>query len=528
MVGIILRSRAGLKLTALIQSHKRFATHSSQQRCLLFFANRSKFQESRCFRRISYVKSISAALLDSSVLIDSKNVCPSFYRSFIATVDSYTVKNYWKESASNMMMNNAPRSTPLLMNLSTYNQFRELLTPELELLITAFIKNGHEIRIIGGAVRDIILSRHLPKDIDLATTATPDEMMHVFKTNKIRYIETGLQHGTLTAHLNGHDFEITTLRIDTEHDGRRATVEFTNDWKVDAERRDLTINAMSLDFDGNLYDYFNGYDDLKAKKVQFVGNPEKRIREDYLRILRYFRFHGRIADDAAVHEQKTLDIIKKCSPGLSNVAKERIWVEVSRILTVNHAPSLLKIMYELDVAQHIGLPPCTTKHLEDFEFVWKQCHPHFLEPVTILMSLVDTVDEADSLSFSLKLSSAERNLGKFVVHHRNIEHSDDPQKPYKDILASCSNSKLTDKVRKHVDQVLRYRGLHGMAEEIEQWQVPMFPVTGNDLKMNGVKPGPLLGKILHEMKEMWLESYYTMSKEELLEKLEHIMTKFHT
>ena len=241
-----------------------------------------------------------------------------------------------------------------VLNLSAHKIFRELLTDELLTVVNAFLVRGHEVRIVGGAVRDILLSRHLPKDIDLATTATPDEMVAVFAESGIRYIETGLEHGTLTAHLNGHNFEITTLRIDTQHDGRRAVVEFTNDWKLDAERRDLTINAMSIDFDGNLFDYFGGVEDLKAKHVRFVGDPEKRIKEDYLRILRYFRFYARISETSNDHAQVTLNVIGKCASGLRNVAVERVWTELSRIVTANFAPSLLKLMYELGVAENIG------------------------------------------------------------------------------------------------------------------------------------------------------------------------------
>eukprot|EP00112_Aurelia_sp_Birch-Aquarium-sp1_P025479 Seg848.2 transcript_id=Seg848.2/GoldUCD/mRNA.D3Y31 product="CCA tRNA nucleotidyltransferase 1 mitochondrial" protein_id=Seg848.2/GoldUCD/D3Y31 len=412
-------------------------------------------------------------------------------------------------------------------NLSSNKLFQKLLTKELMTVANAFVEKGHHIRIIGGAVRDLFLLKHLPKDVDLAVTATPDEMIEIFKENKIRYIETGLQHGTLTAHLNGHNYEITTLRIDTEHDGRRAVVEFTNDWKLDAERRDLTINAMSLDFDGSLHDYFGGVDDLKSKKVRFVGDPEKRIKEDFLRILRYFRFYGRISENGDDHEKATLEVIRKCAPGLKNIAVERVWVELARIITAKFAPSLLKHMYELGVAGNIGLPPCTQKHLEEFEYVWNHGHAHKLEPVTILMSLVDTVEEAEHLARSMKLSTAERNLGKFIVTHRNLEDKEDPKKPYQDILASCTSVKALCQLQKHVDQLLLYRGLEGIAEELSTWPVPQFPVSGNDLKSVGVKPGPLFGKILHELKELWLGSYYTLGKAELLEKIEHIRTKFH-
>lgn len=144
------------------------------------------------------------------------------------------------------------------------------------------------MRFVGGVVRDLLLGI-LPKDIDLATDCTPDNMICMFDKEGIRYIPTGIKHGTVTVHMNHADYEITTLRIDTLTDGRHAHVEFTEDWKIDAERRDLTINSMSLAIDGTLYDYFDGEKHLKERKVLFVGDPCARIEEDYLRILRYFR-----------------------------------------------------------------------------------------------------------------------------------------------------------------------------------------------------------------------------------------------
>jgi len=193
-----------------------------------------------------------------------------------------------------------------------------------------------------------------PKDVDLSTNATPNEMIELFNKHQIRYIETGLQHGTLTAHINKKDFEVATLRVDVETDGRHAKVQYTNDWKLDAERRDLTFNAMSLELNGTLYDYFNGRKDLMEHRVRFVGDAKCRIEEDYLRILRYFRFYGRIAVSTDQHENKTLEIIKETAKGLKMIAVERVWIELAKILTGNHAPSLLEHIYALGVAENIG------------------------------------------------------------------------------------------------------------------------------------------------------------------------------
>ena len=143
------------------------------------------------------------------------------------------------------------------------------------------------------------------------------------------------------------------------------------------------------------------------------------------------------------------------------------------------------------------------------------------------MSLVDSIEEADDLARSLKLSTAERNLGKFIVTHRNIHNEEDIRKPYKDILASCNNTKVIHILHKHVNQLLLYQGMEDLADELYNWQPPSFPVSGNDLKHVGVKPGPMLGKILHELKLVWLESYYSLGKEELLEKVEHLKGTMH-
>ena len=232
-------------------------------------------------------------------------------------------------------------------------EFKSVLTPELFTVAAPFQEHGFDIRIVGGAVRDILLGIQ-PKDVDIGTNATPQEMIELFQKHKIHYIETGLQHGTLTAHVNKRDFEVTTLRIDTETDGRHAKVQFTHDWKLDAERRDLTFNAMSVGLDGSLYDYFGGRKDLFERRVRFVGDPRLRIQEDYLRILRYFRFYGRIALEADNHDQTTLNVIQECSDGLRKIAVERIWMEVSKILTGNHTPNLLRRMYGLNVSQCIG------------------------------------------------------------------------------------------------------------------------------------------------------------------------------
>ena len=231
--------------------------------------------------------------------------------------------------------------------------FKALLQTELLELESLFRSNGYDFRLVGGVVRDLLLGWK-PKDVDISTNCTPERMMELLDRHKIRYIPTGLKHGTITVHMGRTDFEVTTLRVDKETDGRHAVVEFTGDWRLDALRRDLTINAMSLTTDGTLYDYFDGQKHLAEKRIVFVGDARQRITEDYLRILRYFRFYGRIVPDAARHESSTLEVIRELAPGLGKVSVERVWTELAKILTGNHAPRLAQLMYQLGVAESIG------------------------------------------------------------------------------------------------------------------------------------------------------------------------------
>ena len=206
-------------------------------------------------------------------------------------------------------------------------EFESILTPALISLGEIFNKNEHELRVVGGAVRDLMLGKK-PKDIDLATDATPKEMIGFLEQENIKVVPTGIEHGTITAVINKEPYEITTLRADTETDGRKAKVNFIRNWREDARRRDLTYNAMSLDFEGRLYDYFEGMNDLQNKVSRFVGDPNERIQEDYLRILRYFRFQSKLTSPQWSGD--TLDAIQKNASMLKKISVERVWQEIQK------------------------------------------------------------------------------------------------------------------------------------------------------------------------------------------------------
>ncbi|XP_007531703.1 CCA tRNA nucleotidyltransferase 1, mitochondrial [Erinaceus europaeus] len=393
-------------------------------------------------------------------------------------------------------------------------EFQSLFTEGLKSLTELFAKERHELRIAGGAVRDL-LNGVKPQDVDFATTATPSQMKELFQAAGVRMINNkGEKHGTITARLHEENFEITTLRIDVATDGRHAEVEFTTDWQKDAERRDLTINSMFLGFDGTLFDYFNGYEDLKNKKVRFVGQARQRIEEDYLRILRYFRFYGRIVDKPGDHDPETLDAIAENAKGLAGISGERIWVELKKILVGNHMNHLMHLIYDLNVAPYIGLP--ANANLEEFNKVSKNVEGFSPKPMTLLAALFKVQEDVTKLDLRLKISKEEKNLGLFIVKNKTdlIKAADasEPLKPYQDFIIDSREPDATSRVC----ELLKYQGEHSLLKDMQQWSIPPFPVSGHDIRKVGISSGKEIGALLQQLREQWKKSGYQMEKDELL------------
>ncbi|KAB1264437.1 CCA tRNA nucleotidyltransferase 1; mitochondrial [Camelus dromedarius] len=348
-------------------------------------------------------------------------------------------------------------------------------------------------------------------------------MKELFQAAGVRMINNkGEKHGTITARLHEENFEITTLRIDVTTDGRHAEVEFTTDWQKDAERRDLTINSMFLD--------------LKNKKVRFVGQAKQRIQEDYLRILRYFRFYGKIVDKPGDHDSETLEAIAENAKGLSGISGERIWVELKKILTGNHVNHLMHLIYDLDVAPYIG-PECfllnfstlkmgknafvptglpANASLEEFNRVSKNVEGFSPKPMTLLTSLFKVQDDVTKLDLRLKISKEEKNLGLFIVKNRKdlikATDSSEPLKPYQDFIIDSRESDATARVC----ELLKYQGEHCLLKEMQQWSIPPFPVSGHDIRKVGISSGKEIGVLLQQLREQWKKSGYQMEKDELL------------
>jgi len=358
---------------------------------------------------------------------------------------------------------------------------KKIMTPSLLELEALFDNNKFDLRVVGGAVRDLMLGKQ-PKDIDLASDATPDEMISMFDEAGIRFVPTGLKHGTVTVVLDDAPYEITTLRADTETTGRHATVEFIRNWKEDAQRRDLTYNAMSLDFDGTLYDYFDGMDDLQNSQSRFVGDPEQRIKEDYLRILRYFRFQGRINNP--VWDTDTINAIRSNAKGLFKISAERVWMEMQKILTSPNAAEVLSWMDKTGVNNHIGLSIVGTPRAHD-------------NPIAALAAITND----RNLASHWKFSNNENALFNYLLTHKNTVLD---QTKAEELITDGDNSE-------HVQALAAMQGV-----TIKPFNQMEFPVRGQDLINIGMPSGPEIGQTLEKLRQAWKAAKYQPTKDELL------------
>ena len=370
---------------------------------------------------------------------------------------------------------------------------KSVITSPIKKLDKVFKSNNYELRIVGGAVRDLALDK-TPKDIDLATDATPDEMMEILDKADIRHIPSGLEHGTITAILDNEPYEITTLRADKETDGRHAEVEFVKSWEEDAKRRDLTYNAMSMDMEGNVFDYFGGMDDLQDKVSKFVGDPEERITEDYLRILRYFRFQGRLS--TPTWDKDTLKAISSNVKGLQKISAERIWQEMGKVLSGNNVANILDYMAKTGVSKVIGLSTNDLNKVKDNG-----------NSIVALAQTGNTIDIAKRW----KLSKVQATMLDFLVKNKNN---------------TLDQKKVEDMIADGVDKTLitALATLQGKEVNIDA-EVPNFPVTGADLIAKGMKPGPEIGAKLGQLKQKWKDSNFKSTKDELLKENADLSTE---
>jgi poly(A) polymerase len=336
-----------------------------------------------------------------------------------------------------------------------------------------------EARVVGGAVRDALAARTVV-DIDLATSRPTADTMAALRQAGVKVVPTGLAHGTVTAVVNGHGFEITTLRRDVETDGRHAVVAFTEDWRLDASRRDFTINAMSMARDGRVFDYFDGIADLKAGRVHFVGDPAIRIAEDYLRILRFFRFYARYG--RASPDPATLDALRAGIPGLALLSVERVWMELRRILAAPNPEEAVGLM------THLGI---WTDVLPEAQGVSRLAGLP-ADPVLRLAAMLT----ADPLALAARLKMSKQDCER-LVRLLATPSPDGTDADLRRLLADHLPADLID--RTWLDGVADTR------RRLSRMVRPVFPLEGRDVLAVGVPPGPLVGALLRNVRQWWLD-----------------------
>lgn len=383
-----------------------------------------------------------------------------------------------------------------------------VITPELRNLRDAFVAQGFDVRLVGGVVRDLLRGVE-PKDIDLCTDANPDEQVAIYNAAGVSYHETGLQHGTITVVLNGEPYEITSLRTETDHDGRHAVVSYTKNWLADLSRRDLTFNAMSLTFDGTLIDPFGGADDLTNNNVVFVGNPDDRMREDYLRILRWFRFHARIANTGKMNAE-TMEAVKRQAQGLSGISRERVWMEMSKIVVGNVGGDMVKTMFDLGIHQFMDMPEGNPWAIDTAVKFGKTTNP-----VTAMVAMLNAdAGAVTKLATDWKWSAAERDFGVWLA--KTIRKPSEAASVSEDYVFLISH----DETPVHwVAELARLQGSDAFANALmsNRHRHPVFPVKGQDLLDMGMVPGKAIGFTLKQLRRKWADEGFKMSKEELLQ-----------
>lgn len=358
-------------------------------------------------------------------------------------------------------------------------------------------------RFVGGAVRDTLLSRPV-NDIDLTTPWHPDQTMALLQQAGIKVIPTGIDHGTVTAVIDHHGFEVTTLRRDVESHGRHATVAFTDDWAEDAARRDLTINALYADGDGVVFDPVGGLNDLRAGHVRFIGAADQRIREDYLRLLRFFRFHawygrGPVDGDA-------LEACTRLAAGLDILSVERVWIELRKLLAAPDPLVSLRPMVDHHILPHL-LPeagPVTPDHDAHWLDSLRRL-PGSAGPLLRLAGLLPDADSAVRAADRLRLSNAERAslvaLLSVAAEFKTIVAHPWPA------LRRYGRAAVRDGAL-----LATARGQGESAEFLDRiggWHPRPLPISGTRLQSLGVKPGPALGDLIRRLRDWWDEAGQT-------------------
>jgi poly(A) polymerase len=395
--------------------------------------------------------------------------------------------------------------------MKTYLPYQEWRnSTATEAIVKVFERQGNDVaRFVGGNVRNALLNIPI-SDIDIATILKPETVKFIFELAGFKVIETGLKHGTVSVVSQGEVYEITTLRVDTDTDGRHAEVEFTTDWYTDSCRRDFTCNSLYATFGGEVIDFHNGIEDLKAGRVVFVGDAQTRIQEDYLRILRFYRFN-------AYYGKADMDMQGRgfCTlyrDNLKQISAERISSELLKTLA---APNRTRLKHVVQCMHNSGILDIIIPNYRNLTR-FHRLAPNVNDPILLLASMLpnfeDKVRETGNL---MRLSSEQTTrMVKSVVYNGKTMLSVDP----KDIRKNAYRIG----VQSYCDQMQLLWASNGqltqedILEYVKSWKIPKRPVNGSDLIALGMSTGKELGMKLKEYEDKWIDSDFSLNLEDLI------------
>lgn len=371
--------------------------------------------------------------------------------------------------------------------------------------------NGEEGRVVGGAVRNALLGL-TPGDIDIATTALPDEVVRRAKAAGIKSVPTGIDHGTVTLVIDGQPYEVTTLREDTETFGRKARVAFGRDWVRDAERRDFTMNGLSVDASGVVYDYVGGIADAAARRVRFIGDPDQRIAEDFLRILRFFRIHAAFGAGAPDRDGYLACIRGRA--GLASLSAERVRMEMLKLLVAGGASDAALAMAEGGLLQALigGVAytgPLATMIAIERELGLQPSPTRRLAALTVAVT-----EDARRVALRFRLSNAEakaldsmghrwwRFVAKDEANARRLLYRLGPERYHDRVLLGWARA----------ESDVRSPHWRALAELPQRWTAPKFPLKAADFIARGMAEGPALGHVLTLAEDAWLAADFPLEE----------------
>ena len=383
-------------------------------------------------------------------------------------------------------------------------------------------KDGDFARFVGGCVRDSLIDLKT-NDIDIATIHKPKNVIDILSLGSIKVIPTGIDHGTVSVYTDTFNFEITTLRSDTETDGRHAKVIYTDDWEKDSSRRDFTINSIYLKSNGHIFDPHNGTSDLFEGNIRFIGNPKERIEEDYLRILRYFRFNAYYGKDNIPFSSSAIKACEESKFALKKLSPERVQSEFFKILTSPRAKIIIEKLLNIDILNVIFNGEV------HFSFLYRMINidnknSYESDPILRFISLIylQKINLNNLIMFSF--SNKQKDLISLFINQR----------------ISFSNSMTIDQLNKTLyfygkeicTQGIRVcwstdlneddAGWVELLSEVREWERPIFPIKAIDIMNQGFKEGPVIGEILKELEDNWILSNFAEDRSCLLNRLKDI------